>query len=70
MYAVSRDGGQSFSPAHVLVPIPGAYQMQPSMAISADGTIYVAWNEIDQDGKHVVLARLSRTDPKVEPRTP
>jgi hypothetical protein len=70
MYAVSRDGGTSFSAPHVLVPSPGAYQVQPSLALGPDGTVYVAWNEIDQDGKHVVLARLSETDPKTEPRTP
>jgi hypothetical protein len=66
LYAVSRDGGQSFSPPHGLVTAPAAYQMQPSIALSPDGTVYVAWNEIDQDGKHVVLARLAES----EPRTP
>jgi hypothetical protein len=59
VYAVSRDGGKTFTPGHVLVPSPGAYQLQPSIAVAADGTVYVAWNEIDQDGKHVVLARLA-----------
>jgi hypothetical protein len=70
MYAVSRDGGQSFSPPHPLAAAPGVYQMQPAMAIGPDGTVYVAWNEIDQDGKHVVLARLTRVDAKAEPPTP
>jgi hypothetical protein len=70
MYAVSRDGGASFSPPHLLVPSPGAYQVQPSLAISPEGTVYVAWNEIDQDGKHVVMARLSDTAPKAEPPAP
>jgi hypothetical protein len=64
MYAVSRDGGQSFSPPHELVTAPGAYQMQPSIALSPDGAVYVAWNEIDQDGKHVVLARLAASEPR------
>jgi hypothetical protein len=70
MYAVSRDGGASFSTPHMLVPSPGAYQTQPSLTVRADGLAYVAWNEIDQDGKHVVLARLARPAPTPEPPAP
>jgi hypothetical protein len=70
VYAVSRDGGQSFSSPHVLVPSPRADQTRPSLAVAADGTVYVAWNEIDQDGMHIVVARLMRTDPTPERRPP
>jgi hypothetical protein len=70
MYAVSRDAGQSFSPPHTLVPSPGAYQTQPSLTVTADGLVYATWNEIDQDGKHIVLARLARVAPKPEPPAP
>ena len=70
MYAVSRDGGATFTPARALVPSPGVYQLQPSLTVGPDGSVFVTWNEIDQDGKHVVFARLARTDPQQEPRTP
>lgn len=59
MYAVSRDGGASFTPPRTLAPSPGAYQVQPSLALAPEGTAFVAWNEIDQDGKHAVLVRLA-----------
>jgi hypothetical protein len=60
VYAVSRDGGATFSAPHVLIPSPGAYQLQPAIATAPGGTVCVAWNEIDQDGKHVVVVRLAR----------
>jgi hypothetical protein len=68
MYAVSRDDGASFSPPQALASRPGAYQLQPALALGADGTVVVAWNELDQDGKHVVFVR--RAEPDREPRNP
>jgi mono/diheme cytochrome c family protein len=62
MYAVSRDGGATFSPAHAMMPSPGAYQLHPAITTTPDGTVFVAWNELDQDGKHVVIARLARPE--------
>jgi hypothetical protein len=70
MYAVSRDGGATFSEAKALVPSPGAYQLQPALTAGPDGTVFVTWNEIDQDGKHVVFTRLTRPEQPREPRTP
>ena len=66
MYAVSRDGGASFSPAQALSPSLGAYQTQPSLALGQDGSVNVAWSEINADGKHAVFARVVR--PKVKTR--
>ncbi len=59
MYASSRDGGEHFGPRVALDPRPGAYQTQPSLAAGPDGALFAAWNEIDQDGKRVVVARLA-----------
>jgi hypothetical protein len=59
MYASSRDGGEHFGPAVPLDPRPGAYQVQPSLSAGPDGAVIAAWNEIDQDGKRVVVARLA-----------
>jgi hypothetical protein len=68
LYAVSRDGGASFTAPHAVVPSLGVYQSHPALTAAPDGTVFVAWNEIDQDGKHIVCARLASLDP--EPRTP
>jgi hypothetical protein len=62
MYAVSNHDGTSFSAPSALASRAGVYQLQPSLALGADGTVGVAWNEIDQDGKHVVFVRLPRPD--------
>ena len=67
MYAVARDGA-SFSSAHALAPSPGAYQTHPSLAVGPDGTVFAAWNEIDEDGKHAVLVRLANPEPKPKPK--
>jgi hypothetical protein len=66
VYAVARDAA-SFSPAHALAPSPGAYQMQPSLVVGPDEIVYAVWNEIDQDGKHVVFVRLA--NPKSRDRS-
>ena len=68
LYASSRDGGASFTPAQALAPRPGAYQAQPSPSLGPDGSLYVAWNELDAAGKHVVLVRLADADQ--EAKTP
>jgi hypothetical protein len=70
MYSVSRDGGATFTAARALVPSPGAYQLQPALTVGPDGTVHVAWNEIDEDGKHVVFTRLSRRRSAPEPAAP
>ncbi len=49
---------QGFGPPRAISPRPGAFQLQPSIALDADGTALVAWNELDSDGKKVVFARV------------
>ena len=56
MLATSTVDG--FAPSKAISPRPGAFQLQPSIAIGPDGTAFVAWNEIDPDGKRVVFARV------------
>jgi hypothetical protein len=78
VYAVSRDGGASFTPGRAIAPSPGVYQVQPTLTLGPDGTVFVAWNEVDQEGKHAVFARLwhpastsaARAGTSEEPRTP
>jgi hypothetical protein len=59
MFAVSKTG--DFSIPVAIDPRPGAFQIQPCVASSPDGNLYVAWNEIDADGKRVVFSRVSNT---------
>jgi hypothetical protein len=33
--------------------------MHPAIAAGPDGSVYVCWNELDEDGKRVVFVRLS-----------
>ena len=51
--------GDGFAPPAAIAPRPGAFQLQPSIASGPDGTAYVAWNELDADGKRVVFARIA-----------
>ncbi len=58
MLSVSTDSGASFPDARPVAPRPGAYQLNPAIAVAADGALLLAWNELDTDGKRVVFARV------------
>jgi hypothetical protein len=62
MLAVSIDDGARFHPARPVAPLPGAFQLNPALAVAADGSVLVAWNELDAEGKRVVFARLKSLD--------
>ena len=50
--------GDGFAAPRAIDPKPGAFQLQPSIATGPDGTAFVAWVELDADGKRVVLVRV------------
>ncbi len=54
----SLDGGNTFSPPRTLVPREGVFQVQPAVCICGDREAVVAWNEITDNGKKVVVARV------------
>ena len=56
--------GEGFGPPRAISPRAGAFQLQPSIAVDPDGTVLVAWNEMDGDGKKVVFARVERSSGK------
>jgi hypothetical protein len=58
MLARCADDGQDFSPGEALDPRPGAFQMNPTVAIGPKGTAYIVWNEITESGKSVGFARV------------
>ncbi len=55
---LATSNGEAFGPPRAISPRPGAFQLQPSIAVLTDGTALVAWNELDPDGKKVVFARV------------
>lgn len=57
-HAYSDDGGASFSTPTPLAPQPGSFQSRPQVAVGPDHSVYVAWMELSDEGKVVVLARL------------
>lgn len=63
---IATSNGEGFGQARSISPKAGAFQLQPSIAVDRNGTALVAWNEIDEDGKKVVFARveISATSPK------
>lgn len=59
VYTRSPDAGNNFAPPRMIAPRPGAFQIQPALAVSSTGVVFVAWNELSTTGKSVVFARLS-----------
>lgn len=57
MLAVASSDGSGFGPATAVSPRPGAFQLNPAIAIGRDGSVFIAWNEIDTTGKRVVVVR-------------
>lgn len=66
LYATALANGE-FGPPRALAPHAGAFQLNPAMAISPTGEVYVAWNELDTEGKQVVLVRLPAKAQEKEP---
>jgi hypothetical protein len=64
MYAVSPLADGQFAPARPIAPQPKRFQTRPAIACGGRG-IVVAWNELDEAGKRVVVTRLS--DPSLPP---
>ncbi|WP_406693606.1 sialidase family protein [Singulisphaera sp. Ch08] len=62
MYAISKANGE-FGTARALAPHAGAFQLNPAIAVGPTGDVFVAWNELDTEGKQVVLVRLPPTEP-------
>ncbi len=59
---LAAGSGDGFGASGAIAARPGAFQLQPSIVSGPDGTAFVAWNEIDADGKRVVFARVARRE--------
>ena len=63
MYAQSRAGDGHFESPRALAERPGAFQTRPALIGTVDGTIHVAWNELDENGKRIVIASFTDRKP-------
>jgi hypothetical protein len=59
LYAFMAPGTAAFGPARAVAPQPGTFQTRPAIVCNASGDLYVAWNELDQKGKAVVVTLLA-----------
>jgi hypothetical protein len=66
MYASSPRADGQFTPALAIAPRPKRFQTRPAIARGTRGVV-VAWNELDESGKRVVVTRLSDVSPSLAP---
>jgi hypothetical protein len=53
-------GSSNFGPARSIAPRLGAFQARPALVSSPSGVVHVAWYELDESGKTLVVARIAR----------
>ncbi|MBP3954428.1 hypothetical protein J8F10_03875 [Gemmata sp. G18] len=58
MYRALPTGATQFGEARAVAPKPGAFQTRPAVAVTSQGDVLVAWNELDEAGKAVIVTRL------------
>ncbi|OWK44370.1 putative signal peptide protein [Fimbriiglobus ruber] len=59
-YATMAPGATAFGQPRAVAPRAGAFQTRPALVTTSDGSVFVAWNELDESGKVVVVTRLAR----------
>ncbi len=57
MLVATMEGTKGFGEPAAVSPRAGVFQLNPAIAVGRDGSVLVAWNEIDTSGKRVVLVR-------------
>jgi hypothetical protein len=63
MYASATANGV-FGPPRAIAAHAGAFQLNPAIAVGPAGDVFIAWNELDTEGKQVVLVRLPPKTPQ------
>lgn len=58
-YAVLMKGQSAFTPVVAIAAKAGAFQTRPSIAVAPNGGVFVAWNELDAEGKVIVVSQLA-----------
>ena len=52
-------GQAEFGTPRAVAPKSGAFQSRPSLVVAPGGAVWVAYNELDESGKAVVVTRLT-----------
>jgi hypothetical protein len=65
-YARIAPGQTAFGPVTAVAPRVGAFQNRPCITRTATGAIFIAWNELDESGKAVVVTALPQ-EPRAAP---
>lgn len=60
IYYTRSPDGTNFALPRMIAPRSGVFQIQPALAVDANGVVHVAWNEMTAEGKSVVFARLGQ----------
>ncbi len=60
-YAVSKDGGRSFSSRQLVQGNPGAL-LHTTLAVGKNGTVYFAWDNLDSSSKSQIFIRALGPD--------
>ena len=60
-YATSSDGGVTFSVPLMVAPAEGRFQSRPKIQVSASGQVVLAWMELSETGKHLVVMSLPQS---------
>ncbi|HYY71993.1 MAG TPA: sialidase family protein [Candidatus Bathyarchaeia archaeon] len=63
-YSVSKDGGQSFAPRRLVQADTAAEILHPTLAVAKDGSVYFAWENVDETNKAQVFVRALAPDGK------
>ncbi|MCE9533173.1 MAG: hypothetical protein K8T89_18910 [Planctomycetes bacterium] len=59
MYACMRHCCGKLTAPKAVSAKQGAFQTRPSIVGTPNGDIFVAWNELDESGKAIVVQKLS-----------
>jgi len=58
-YASAAEGAEVFESVRLVCPVSGAFQTRPAITGSDDGQIYLAWCELSETGKAIVVTSLA-----------
>jgi len=61
-YSVSRDGGRSFAPRRLVHANTAPEILHTRLAVGSDGTVHLAWDNLDGAGKAQVFVRSMASD--------
>jgi hypothetical protein len=66
-HAVSRDGGRTFAPRRLVHALTGPALLHTTLAVAADGTVWLAWDNLDGASKSQVFVRRLTPDGQWSP---